>query len=163
MVRILFVGFLLIVSVFLYALSTWFDNETVKVHKINRQHTVEIRRLHKITKINNWLDTYVKPYLAKIPTDANQSDDPIINFFDKYATDFQFQVDRYIYKEKDTHNLKVNFVLALKNKPYLEELMKLQYPQGFLQFTNFQMKDHILRGDLLIVQPYYGENNASHK
>jgi len=153
-------GFVL--SVLMIALVSWFETEEQKVEAINQQHLQEIKRLQKISKINKWLDKVVKPSLAKTPSDANRSDEPIVQFFDQYADEFHFQVQKYIYKDENTHNLNIEFELLRDEKKALEKLMTLKYKRGFLQFNHFKVRDEKVLGELQIVQPFYGDNNASH-
>jgi len=155
------VGF--VVAILMFALATWFEQEEIKVQSINRQHLQEIKKLRKISKINGWLDKVVKPSLSATPTDANASDEPIVNFFDEYANEFNFQVDKYIYNDENTHNLNIKFSISRNELEKLEDLMKLKYKKGFLQFNDFQLKEKLIKGELQIVQPFYGESNASNK
>jgi len=150
-----------IFAILLFALSSWFQAEELTVKSINREHLKEIKKLRKISKINSWLDKVVKPSLAATPTDANASDAPIVEFFDEYASDFHFQVEKYIYNDENTHNLNIEFLISRDEKKILEHLMQLKYKKGFLQFNNFQVRDKDIKGELQIVQPFYGESNAS--
>ena len=161
-IRLIAISFGFIMSVLMIALVSWFETEEQKVEAINQQHLQEIKRLQKISKINIWLDKVVKPSLAKTPSDANRSDEPIVAFFDQYAPEFHFQVQKYIYEDKNTHNLDIKFELLRDEKEALTKLMTLKYKRGFLQFNNFRVKDEKVLGELQIVQPFYGDINASH-
>jgi len=161
-IKLIAISFGFIVSVLMFALSSWFEVEEMKVETINSQHLQEIKRLQKISKINKWLDKVVKPSLAKTPNDANSSDEPIVAFFDQYAPEFHFQVQKYIYVDENTHNLNIEFELLRDEKEALQKLMTLKYKRGFLQFNSFNVKDEKVRGELQIVQPFYGDTNASY-
>ena len=150
-----------IFAILMFALASWFETEELQVQSINRQHLQEIRKLRKISKINSWLDKVVKPSLSKTPTDANASDGPIVNFFDEYAYEFDFEVDKYIYDDENTHNLNIKFSISRDQQETLENLMKLKYQKGFLQFNNFEVKDKLIKGELKIVQPFYGEGESN--
>ena len=162
-VKIAIATFGFVVAILMFALASWFEIEEIKVKSINRQHLQEIKKLRKISKINSWLDKVVKPSLSATPTDANASDKPIVNFFDEYSYEFNFEVEKYIYNDENTHNLNIKFSISRNEQERLEDLMKLKYKKGFLQFNDFEVKDKLVKGELQIVQPFYGESNASNK
>jgi hypothetical protein len=160
--KLIAISFAFTLSTLLFALTSWFEIEEQNLQTINHQHIQEIKKLQKISKINKWLNNVIRPSLEKMPNDANQSDEPIITFFDTYAKKFHFQLENYIYKDENTHNLTIKFELLRSEKETLLELMTLKYKKGFLQFNSFTLEDEKVRGKLRVIQPFYGDSNASH-
>jgi len=161
MIKIVAISLALIFSVLMVALSDWFEEQQLIVEKINREHRSEIQKLKKIKKVNAWLNKVVKPSLDNAPKNVQGSDDGLVEFFDKYASEFDFQVKRYIYEDKGTHNIDISFETPRDDKEKLNKLVLLKREKGFLQFTTFKLQDKKIVGELRIIQPFYGENNES--
>ena len=160
-IKLIAISFGFIFSVLFLALSEWFIQEETKVEQINKQHLEDIQRLKKISKINKWLEAVVKPSLDALPTDIKSSDASLVDFFDTYSHQFNFKVDKYIYKDVNTYNLNIGFIVPRNNKDILESLMKLKYKKGFLRFSNFQLDENKIKGEIQVVQPFYKDTNAS--
>lgn len=163
MIRIVAITLALSMSVLLAALVQWFQTEELNVENINTEHLHEIKRLQKISKINKWLDKVVAPSLAALPKNEERSDDSLVKFYDLHADAFHFKITKYIYNDPNTHNLNISFKVRRDEKNNLENLMKLKYPNGFLQFNSLKLKDDTVIGELQLVQPFYGEQNASQR
>ena len=161
MIKIIAISFALIFSVLMVALADWFVDQEQIVQKINREHKSEIQKLKKIKKVNEWLNKIVKPSLDNVPKSLQDSDDGLINFFDRHATAFNFQVKKYIYATKDTHNIDISFEIDRNQKDRLNELVLLKRKKGFLQFTQFTIDEKKVKGELRAIQPIYGESNES--
>ncbi len=163
MIKIALITAGFVLSVLLVAATQWFETETQKVERINKEHLAEIKRLKKIAQINKWLDKVVKPSLDALPQSEAQSESSLVAFYDKYAKEMNFKVSKYIYSDTNSHNLDIFFEIKRNDKRALEKLMTLKYKSGFLRFKNFTLKDDIVNGTLQLVQPFYGEENASHR
>lgn len=161
MIKIAAISLALVLSVLMLALTEWFDEQQNVVLQINREHRSEIQKLKKIKTINEWLDRIVKPSLDKVPVGIQDSDEGLVSFFDEHAEKFNFKVTKYIYKSEQTHNLDISFKIPRNDKERLSELLSLKRDIGFLQFKTFTLKDKDLVGKLRIIQPLYGDINAS--
>jgi hypothetical protein len=155
MKKIILATLLGVCSILLFSLNGWFRSEITVLQNINQKHIQEMRRLHKIEKINRWLDAVVKPSLQNLPKDAQENDANLVQFFDLYAEDFHFVVEKYLYDDKNSHNLDINFEIPREEKETLLELMKLHFPNGFLRFKSFQILGTKIKGTLQLIQPNY--------
>ncbi len=160
-IAIITAGFVL--SALMIAAMEWFEIEEKNVENINKEHLSEIKRLKKISQINKWLNKVVKPSLDALPTNETLSESSLVTFYDTYSRDLNFKISRYIYNEENSHNLDIDFSIERDKKRSLEKLMQLKYKSGFLKFDRFELKSNTLSGKLQLVQPFYGENNASHR
>lgn len=163
MIKIVAISLALVLSVLMLALSNWFTQEEAIVSKINQEYKSEIQKLKKIKSINEWLDKIVKPELDKVPLDIENSDEDLVRFFDKNAENFNFKVNKYIYENEKTHNIDITFEILRNDKDRLTEILQLRRNIGFIQFKSFTLKDKKLTGELRIIQPLYGDINASHR
>lgn len=161
MIKIVAITLSFVLSVLMLSLTTWFENESLKIQEINKQHKQEIQKLREIAKINLWLDKVVKPSLEKVPTNIASTDDSLVNFFDEYSQAYNFRVSKYIYKDENSRNLDIKFNILRNAKKELKNLMTLKYNKGFLRFNNFDLKDKKIMGEIEVVQPFYGDMNAS--
>jgi hypothetical protein len=161
MKKTLIITFFAVLSVLFYGLSIWFEQETYKVSKINKEHLVQIQRLKKIEKINKWLDKKIKPFIETLPKTQNMSDMQLVDFFDKHSTQLDFEVSRYIYKEDLTYKMDINFNVPRNDKQKLTYLMELKYKYGYLQFKTLKTFDKYVKGSLEIIQPIKSDINES--
>lgn len=161
MIKIVAITLSFVLSVLMLSLTTWFENESLKVQEINKQHQHEIKKLRQIAKINSWLDRVVKPSLAKVPTNLASTDDSLVDFFDQYSQTYNFRVSKYIHKDENSRNLDIKFNISRNAKRELKNLMTLKYNKGFLRFNYFELKDKKIMGEIEVVQPFYGDMNAS--
>jgi hypothetical protein len=145
----------------MFAVMDWFDEEQINVQKINRQHLDEIKSLRDIAKINAWMDKVVKPSLDKIPKNIEASDDGLVDFFDSYSKVFDFYVVKYIYVDENSKNLNIGFSVVRNSQETLKKLMQLKYVKGFLKFNKFKMNEKTIDGEIQVIQPFYGDMNAS--
>jgi len=161
MKKTLIITFFAVLSVLFYGLSIWFEQETYKVSKINKEHLTQIQRLKKIEKINKWLDKKIKPFIETLPKTQNMSDMQLVNFFDKHSTQLEFEVSKYIYKEDLTYKMDINFNVPRNDKKRLTYLMELKYKYGYLQFKTLKTFDKYVKGSLEIIQPIKSDINES--
>lgn len=161
MIKIYIISFFLVSSVLLVALSDWFVVEGKKVDAITQEHLNDIRRLKKIAKINKWMDEVVKPSLERLKDDVESTDNDLVNFFDAYSEEFNFKVSKYIYADLHTQNLDIGFEVQRDSIDKLKDLTLLKHKTGFLHFNTFRVDTTSLKGELKVIQPYYGDRNAS--
>jgi hypothetical protein len=161
MIKIIAISLGFILSILMISVTSWFENETLKVQAINKEHKREIQKLQKIASINAWLDEVVKPSLEKVPKNLSASDDSLVNFFDLYSNTYNFQVANYLHKDQNSRNLDIRFSISRNAKEELKRLMTLRYQKGFLRFNTFHLGDKEVKGEIEIVQPFYGDLNAS--
>jgi len=161
MIKLVAITLAFMLSILMLALSDWFIEQEQIVEKINKEHRSEIQKLKKIKKVNEWLNKVVKPSLDNVPKGVEDSDDGLVNFFDKHAKSFKFQVKKYIYKNEDTHNIDIAFEVPRNDKKRINDLVLLNREKGFLQFTNFSLQDKRILGELRVIQPFYGDSNES--
>lgn len=161
MIKIVAITLSFVLSVLMFSLTSWFENESLKLQKINKQHQKEIQKLRQIAKINAWLDKVVKPSLSKVPTNLASTDDSLVNFFDAYSQNYNFTVSKYIHQDEHSRNLDIKFDIFRNEQQELQNLMTLKYKKGFLRFNNFELKDKKIMGEIEVVQPFYGDMNAS--
>jgi len=165
MMRIFLITVLFALSVILYGVSEWFKVESSQIASINKRHQNEIEKLKKIAKINMWLEHHTKSYFQQLPQTSESGDKELVTFYDKYATEFNFKINRFIYSgEGTTHNLDLSFFLERSLKKEIEELVVLHYRKGFLKFSRFEVTKDKISGTLKIVQPYFQKDiNVSYK
>ncbi len=163
MKRIIIATISFVLTMLLLALINWFEIESGNIDKINKKHLSEIERLNKIAKINTWLDTVIQPHIASLPTNKELADHNLVKYFDLYSKNLHFRVSHYIYGEDNLRNLDIEFTLQREQKKHVLQLMQLQYAQGFLQFNTLEVNKEKIKGELHLIQPFYGENNASHE
>jgi len=130
----------------------WFDKSIYNLEKGNEKYIRNIRKAKKIQKIDRWLRESVSLNLKKIPTNSDDAEASLINFFDKHSKEFNFRVKRFIYSDKMAKHLDVEFKLQRDDKERLSKFLHLKYSGGYIVIKNFDVKKDIA-GYLDIVQP----------
>lgn len=150
----------LMLSLFMVASIEWFNKERGIIEDINKKHQKEIRKLRKIKSINRWLDKVIKPLLNDVPNNPLVADTNLVTFFDHYAKSYNFTLTRYIYDDGDSKFINMSFEIDRNDLSTIETFLQLRYKSGFLSFNRFEVDEKKIAGELLLIQPYEGENNA---
>ncbi len=158
MIKIFTITLSTVLMVLMLASISWFEQEQEKVETINKKHREDIRKLKKIAQINAWLDSIRFKTLSE---SENEAEYHLVSYFDDNAKTYDFQVNRYIYKDNTAKNLDISYTIDRNNSKNLDALMSIHYKNGFLQFKKLEMDQKGIKGEIQLIQPYNGENNAS--
>jgi len=159
MIKIFSATLLTVLIVLMYALASSFEHEQKRIEQITKKYKEDIKKLDKIAQINTWLDTIAK---LKVKTlSENEAEHHLVSYFDDHAKAYNFKVNRYIYDEATTKNLVISYEVERNNSKSLMDLMSTHYKNGFLQFKSLEMDPKSIKGEIQLIQPYNGENNAS--
>lgn len=159
MIKTISITLSIVLIILMLSSISWFELEQEKIETINKKHIEDIEKLKKITQINIWLDSIVKTKIRTLS--ERESENKLVSYFDHNAALYNFQVKRYMYNDKNTKNLNVSFKVDRNNISNLNNLMSIQYIDGFLQFKKFEMNEKSIKGEIQLIQPYNGDNNAS--
>ena len=154
MIKISFIVINVILAIFLYFLNIWYEQQDIKIQKINKKYISDTRKLKEIKKIDNWLNENVKHNLIKIPKNSENADINLIHFFDVHAKEYNFQVEKFIYKDEMAHFLNIKYSISRENYNNLLKFMRQEYKGGYLFIKSFKVEKAILNGELIVVQPY---------
>ena len=149
-------------SILMIEASVWFETQEAKIKQINQKHLSDIKKLQKIGKINAWLDKVVKPLLIQLPQTKEQVNINLVKYFDTKHDTYHFSINKYLHKDNVATYLLNDFSIPRSDRRSLETFINIHYPQGFLQFQEFHIDKKKIYGKLLLIQPFYGENNVSH-
>ena len=152
--KISFIVINVILAIFLYFLNIWYEQQDIKIQKINKKYISDTRKLKEIKKIDNWLNENVKYNLIKIPKNSENADIKLIHFFDVHAKEYSFQVEKFIYKDEMAHFLNIKYSISRENYNNLLKFMRQEYKGGYLFIKSLKMEKAILKGELIVVQPY---------
>jgi len=148
------------VSVILLCSISWFEDEEQKIISINKAHLKDINTLNKIKEINIFLKQ--NKQLSTIKSETNlQADKQLVKFFDKYSKQYNFKIDRYITQDSVAKYLQIKYKLIQDNNNNFINLLMLDYKSGFLEFEKLDIRDNIIKGQIKLVQLYYGDSNVS--
>ncbi len=154
MIKIIFITINIILIFFLYFLNQWYENEDNKLITINKKYIKKTKKLQEIGKIDKWLEKKVKDKLLQIPANSEVADLRLIHFFDKYAKNYSFSVEKFIYNDEYARFLSIKYSFSRKNYTKLVNFMKLQYKNGYTIVDNLELDKSTLQGGLIIVQPF---------
>ncbi len=154
MIKIILIIANVILMLFLYFLNQWYENEDSKIIAINKKYITNTRKLKEIEQIDKWLAEKVKPNLVQIPSNSEVADLHLIHFFDKYANNYNFSVEKFIYNDEYARFLNIKFSFSRKNYTKLVNFMKLQYKGGYKIIDHFKLDKNILEGELIVIQPF---------
>ena len=154
MIKIILIIVNIIFILFLYFLNQWFENEDSKIVTINKKYITNTRKLKEIGKIDKWLGEKVKYNLVQIPLNSEVADLRLIHFFDKYAKNYNFLVEKFIYNDEYARFLNIKYSFSRKNYTKLVNFMKMQYKGGYKIIDYLQLDKNTLKGELIIIQPF---------
>ena len=140
---------------------SWFEQEQEKIETINKKHIDDIEKLKKITQINAWLDGIVRSKLKVLSEKEDEAEHHLVSYFDNNVEKYKFKVNRYMYNNNNAKNLDISYSVDRNDTGKLNTLMSILYKDGFLQFKKFGMNDKNIKGEIQLIQPYNGDNNAS--
>ena len=160
MIKLIGASLALALSLFMVSAIGWFEQEQLIIEDLNNKHQEEIKKLRKIKSINNWLDEVIKPLLNDVPSNPLQADNNLIRFFDSYAKSYNFTLTQYIYDDGDSKFINMSFEINRANSDAIRSFLHLRYHSGFLSFERFVVDSKVIAGELMLIQPYEGENNA---
>ena len=161
MIKILTITLTIVLSVLMIASISWFELEQEKVDAINKKHVEDIQKLKKISQINIWLENIVKSKIQTLSAREDEVVSNLVRYFDDNAKAYNFQVNRYMYNDNNTKNIDIKYSVDRNETRHLNGLMSISYDDGFLQFKKFEMDQKHIRGEIQLIQPYNGDNNAS--
>ena len=154
MIKITLIIINIVLTLFLYFLNQWFSAEEIKINNINQRYIKNTRKLQEIKKIDRWLVKKVKSKLLHTPNSIEVADLRLIEFFDRFATNYNFKVKKFIYHDKYAHYLSINYTIPRNNYIKLVDFMKLHYQDGYKVIDNFVLNKTTLQGELILVQPF---------
>jgi len=148
-------------AIFLYFLTLWYEQQDIQIQQINKKYRSDIRKLKEVKKVDDWLNKNVKQNLKKIPNSSEIADIQLINFFDTHAKEYSFQVEKFIYKDEKAHFLNIKYVISRDNYKSLLKFMQQEYKGGYLFIKSFNIEEAIVKGELVVVQPYPSKNKKT--
>ena len=154
MIKITLIIINIVLTLFLYFLNQWFSTEEIKINNINQRYIKDTRKLQEIKKIDNWLVKKVKSRLLHTPNSVEVADLHLIEFFDRFATNYNFKVKKFIYHDQNAHYISINYTIARNDYSKLVNFMKLHYKDGYKVIDNFVLNKTTLEGELILVQPF---------
>jgi len=156
-----FITFILLcIGILLFASVTWFETQQAQIEQINQEHRDNIRDLQNIKHSNQWLHEVVIPYFSTIPATKHDAQLDMIQFYDKYARTYNFQVSKFLYYDTSA-KIDIGFSFIPKNQNDIDRFLTLKYEHGFLQIQQFKLENGVISGILTLIQPMKGEANAS--
>jgi len=155
MIKIIFSTTNVILAIFLYFLNIWYEQQNLKIEKLNREYNSEIKKIKEIKQINSWLRQNVKQDLKKIPKSAEDADANLIHFFDMYAKTYSFKVDKFIYEDNKAHYINLQYQIPRDNYKILSQFINQEYPNGYFFLKSFTIDNAVLQGELVVMQPYF--------
>jgi len=150
-----------VLAIFLYFLSIWYEQQDIQIQQINKKYISDTRKLKEVKKIDDWLNENVKSTLMQIPKSAQTADIDLIHFFDTYAKEYSFQVEKFVYKDETAHFLDIKYSISRDNYNKLLKFMKQKYQGGYLFIKSFTIEKTLLNGELTVVQPYPVKNKKT--
>ncbi|MFZ2968493.1 MAG: hypothetical protein WA080_05490 [Sulfuricurvum sp.] len=144
----------------LLALAGWFDTKQVETEQIIQKERDAIRELRTIKETNTWLYESVIPYFSTLPLPQKQAELGMIDFYDRYAHVYHFQVSQFIYYDTSA-KMDIGFSFVPKNQGEIDRFLALTYDQGFLQIQRIASSKGEMSGILTLIQPLSGDHNAS--
>lgn len=161
MIKISFIAINVVLAIFLYFLNIWYGQEDIKIQNINKKYVRDTRKLQEIKKIDKWLHENVKQNLRTIPKSSEIADMKLIRFFDTHAKEYSFQVEKFIYKDETAHFLNIKYSISRDNYKRLLKFMNQEYKGGYLFIKSFNLEKAIVKGELIVVQPYPSKKNKT--
>ena len=161
MIKVFAITLSIVLVVLMIDLISWFEQEQEQIETINKKHMEDIKKLKKIKQINVWLDSIVMSKLEILSESEDEAEYHLVSYFDDNAEVYNFQVNRYMYNDNDAKNLNISYNIDRNNTSNLNTLMSILYKDGFLQFKKFEMDEKNIKGEIQLIQPYNGDNNAS--
>ena len=161
MIKTISITLSMVLIVLMLSLISWFELEQQKVEEINKKHIEDIEKLKKISHINILLENIVKTKVQSLSEREAEAENNLVNYFDNNSELYDFKIKQYIYNDENTKNLNVSFKVDRNNESNLNNLISMQYKDGFIQFKKFEMTDKNVNGEIQLIQPYNGDNNAS--
>lgn len=155
MIKIIFSTVSIILVIFFYFLNIWYEQQNLKIEKLNREYKSEIKKIKEIQQINSWLRQSVKQDLKKIPRSAEDADANLIHFFDMYAKTYSFKVDKFIYEDEKAHYINLQYQIPRDNYKKLLQFMNQEYHNGYFFIKSFTIDQTVLQGELIVIQPYF--------
>ena len=159
--KLIFITVSMIFAMFMLATIPWFEKEMQKIEQINRAHTAKISKIKKFSEISSWLNKTVKQSMLDNQVDAEKAEHNLVFFYDKYADLYNFRLNKYIINDTISKSLSIYYTLKRDNQRIVKSFIYLDYGDGFLKFQNFHINSREINGNFLLIQPFYGEKNAS--
>lgn len=155
MIKTVFSTVSIILVIFFYFLNIWYEQQNLKIEKLNSEYKSEIKKIKEIQQINSWLRQSVKQDLKKIPRSAEDADANLIHFFDMYAKIYSFKVDKFIYEDDKAHSINLQYQIPRDNYKKLLQFMNQEYHNGYFFIKSFTFDKAVLQGELIVIQPYF--------
>ena len=155
MIKTVFSTVSIILVIFFYFLNIWYEQQNLKIEKLNSEYKSEIKKIKEIQQINSWLCQSVKQDLKKIPRSAEDADANLIHFFDMYAKIYSFKVDKFIYEDDKAHSINLQYQIPRDNYKKLLQFMNQEYHNGYFFIKSFTFDKAVLQGELIVIQPYF--------
>jgi len=161
MMKISIIAANIVLAIFLYFLTLWYEQQDIQIQQINKKYRSDIRKLKEVKRIDDWLKKNVKQNLKKIPNSSEIADIQLIHFFDTHAKEYSFQVEKFIYKDEKAHFLNIKYAISRDNYKSLLKFMKQEYKGGYLFIKSFNIEKAMVKGELIVVQPYPSKNKKT--
>lgn len=161
MIKLIAITLSLILSVLIFSLSSWFEQEEIKIESMNKKHLQDIEKIKKIDQLNSWLDTKVEARLKVVPNSVDEVDKHFIKYFDKNSKRYNFLIKKYIYKDENVKKFDISYKINRNSKEDLINFMHLNYKDGFLEFKSYKLDKESLVGELQLIEFYKEDHNET--
>lgn len=163
MIKIVIVSVNFVLSLLMITSIPWFEKETEKIQLINQKQLEDIEKMKKIHQINLWLKDVNSSVNKADAIDADSADANLIKFYDLNKKTYNLQIKKFIYEGEGLKSMRVAFGVQRDKLQDLETLFKLNYKEGYLQFRELEIDKKKITGEIELIQPFSGENNASQR
>lgn len=157
---VVIISFNLVLCVLMIAMISWFEQEELKIEAINKEYYKSIYKLEKISQINLWLNEVIETVKER-QKNSLETDESLIDFFDKNKDAYNLLVSKYIYKDEVAKNLDLSYSVSAGNKEKLADFIVIENRDGFLQFRELKMDGKSLSGKIQVIHPHNGDKNVS--
>jgi len=158
MIRLITIFIITSITILLYSLTSWFENQKMHIDEFNNKYIRDIKKLEQIPSLNLTLQKKVIPRLYRIPKSVDKADQKLIRFFDKYSQKYNFTVSKYLYQTGTTRRLEIKYTIPRSNKKELKDFLKLKLEDGFVKFESFNVIQDELKGNIILIQPFFEGN-----
>ncbi|MDO8453567.1 MAG: hypothetical protein Q7S59_03230 [Sulfurimonas sp.] len=161
MIKIIIISINFVLAILLMASISWFEQEHLKIEKINKKRLEDIEKLKKISQINLWIESVNQSmYYKMIEKDADKADDNLIKFYDGHVENYNLVIKRFIHEDESSKNMNMLYSVNRNNFKDVVGLIGLECDGGFLHFCELKMDKTTITGEIQMIHLYHGGNNV---
>lgn len=156
MSRVILATINLILGVLAFILIAWFDEQETKIEALNKKHEQEILKIKKVTQVNGWLKGSLAPMAVSQQASLEDGALNLVRFYDDYTQKYNIKLEKYFYEDGVMQKMDLAYKVDANDSKTLKELTKMDYPHGFLQFTELKSNQDSITGKIQLIQPHNG-------